>query len=163
VSTGEEIDQWEAAKDIAVSVAFTPDGKTLVAGYQGGEVWIWDVRAKERRYKLDARMWMIRSMALSPDGKTVAAGTVYNTIRLCDVDSGKELFGEYQGHDAQVNAVAFSPNGKILASGGDNRQILLWDTATERHLRHLPGSGRAVAFSPDGRRLASVWTHNDTA
>jgi hypothetical protein len=30
---------------------------------------------------------------------------VYCTIRLWDVASGKKLFEQYQGHDAQVNAV----------------------------------------------------------
>ncbi|HEY7312524.1 MAG TPA: sigma-70 family RNA polymerase sigma factor [Gemmataceae bacterium] len=163
VKTGEEIGRMEAKMDLAMSLAFTPDGKTLLSGNQDGKVRVWDVATKKLRRELDAHMWMIRDMALSHDGKTVAVGTVYNTIRLWDVASGKEMFEEHQGHDAQVNAVAFSPDGKMLASGGDNQQIRLWDAAGGKPIRRIKSSARAIAFAPDGKRLASIWTYNNTA
>jgi RNA polymerase sigma factor (sigma-70 family) len=138
------------------NLAFTPDGKTLVSGNeQYGKVHVWDVATGKERRQLPARLGILRSMALSPDGKTVAAGTVYNTIRLWDLASGRELFAEQRGHDSQVNSVAFAPDGKLLASGGENGQVWLWETATGKPLRELRGTSvRQVAFSPDGRRLA---------
>jgi WD40 repeat protein len=163
VTTGEEIGRLEAKMDVVMSLAFTPDWKTLVAGCQDGKVRLWDVPTQRLRLQLDARMWMIRDMALSPDGKTVAVGAVYNAIRLWDVATGKELFTEHQGHDARVNSVTFSPDGKALASGGDNQQVRLWDPATGKQFRRLPVGARVVAFSPDGKRLGSVWTRNNTA
>ena len=36
---------------------------------------------------------------------------------------------DLKAHFGCVNALAFSPNGKFLASGGDDRRILLWDVA----------------------------------
>jgi WD40 repeat protein len=63
-----------------------------------------------------------------------------------------------RGHTRAVMCVAFSPDGKILASGGEDRAIILWDVATADKLRELSGHSRAIlalAFNPDGRLLAS--------
>ena len=36
---------------------------------------------------------------------------------------------DLKAHFGCVNALAFSKNGKFLASGGDDRRILIWDMA----------------------------------
>jgi WD40 repeat protein len=95
-------------------------------------------------------------MALSRDGKTVALGTVYDAIRLWDVGTGKELFTEFEGHDAPVLCVGFTPDGKTLVSGGDNVQTRLWDTANWKQTRQLKASARMVSFTPDGKRMATI-------
>src|SRR5262249_31110661 len=94
----------------------------------------------------------------SADGKTVALGLVSNMVRLWDVATGKECFEQPTGHDASVNAVAFSPGGSMLLTGGANQHIHLWDAASGWHLRQLPGNSATTAsFSPAGRRVVSKW------
>ena len=62
------------------SVAFSPDGKTLAAGYGGGGggggVVLWDVAGRERLADepLPVKEGDVTSVAFSPDGKTLAAG-----------------------------------------------------------------------------------------
>jgi WD40 repeat protein/uncharacterized protein (DUF1778 family) len=139
-------------------VAFTPDGKSLVAGDGDGRVVVWDLAMQKERFVLDSHGWIGRSMALSPDGKIAAAGTVYNVIRQWDVTTGKPRFSDPPGHDAPIHAVAFSPDGKLLVTGGENRQVHLWDAMSGRHLRPFEGqSAKAIAFSSDGKRLAAGW------
>jgi RNA polymerase sigma factor (sigma-70 family) len=58
----------------------------------------------------------------------------------------------------QINALAYSADGKMLASGGQDRDVALWDAATGRRLRTFPGHGRwtvTLAISPNGKLLAS--------
>lgn len=42
------------------------------------------------------------------------------------------LYGKLNGHQGCVNAISFNSTGELLASGSDDRQIMLWDWATEK-------------------------------
>jgi WD40 repeat protein len=65
----------------------------------------------------------------------------------------------FLGHEAEVRSVAFSPDTKLLASGGADRQVMLWDIESgelERVLLGHENTVTSVAFSPDGQTLASA-------
>src|SRR5262249_49074741 len=54
---------------------------------------------------------------------------------------------------------AFSPDGRLLATAANEQDVFLWDAATGKQVRKLPGHGNgvhALAFSPDGRTLAAA-------
>src|SRR5205807_1591575 len=117
------------------SVAFSPDGKTLAAGYgiDGGAldqvlgrkgvggVVLWDVGTRTRL--VDAPLavtegW-VQSLAFSRDGRTPATG--YGVGRgdggvvLWDVGSRTRLVdAPLAVAEGPVHGVAFSPNGKTL-------------------------------------------------
>src|SRR3954454_9249851 len=68
----------------------------------------------------------VTSVAFSPDGKMLASGSNDETIKLWDVQAGKE-HATLKGHTNEVTSVAFSPDGKTLASASLDGTVRLWD------------------------------------
>ncbi|RMD87215.1 MAG: hypothetical protein D6813_13860 [Calditrichaeota bacterium] len=99
----------------------------------------------------------VSSLAFNPEGNILASGSWDNTIKLWEVESGKELY-TLKGHFSSVYSVTFSPYGRILASGSEDNTIKLWDVVRGQELRTLSGHRNSVywvAFSPDGKIIAS--------
>ncbi|MGW2324688.1 WD40 repeat domain-containing serine/threonine protein kinase [Streptomyces sp. NPDC001700] len=115
-----------------LSVAFSPDGKTLATGSSVGDVRLWDVATGRRTAILsDYYQGTVEHLAFSPDGKTLAT-PAKNGVLLWNVASHKPraiLSVDTQGGDHEIQDVAFSPDGRLVA-GNDARAhtVRLWKT-----------------------------------
>src|SRR5204863_2173650 len=78
-------------------------------------------------------------------------------INLWEVATGKNLT-DHDGHQAEVDSLAFSADGARLASGGSDGVACIWQLPTGRMLHRFRGHQNSVpglAFSPDGKTLAT--------
>ena len=78
--------------------------------------------------------------------------TCDGTICLWDTATGRRL-REIESCVVGNSPALFSPDGKVLAVTENGADIALFDPATGKLLRRLPGEGRGCAFSPDGKRF----------
>jgi len=173
-------------------VFFSPDGKTLAAGYghfdeenhhaQGGvAMWHTPGLAPLADRSLAIAGASPSTVAFSADGSTIAAtyhqrglvlGSGGRNVVLWDARSGLQLVD--RPHDIAggfEGDLTFSPDGKTLAVAYERlskKGVVLWDVPMRRRVAEEPldvadGSMTSMTFSPDGKTLAVGYRNMDSS
>ena len=147
------------------SLAFSPNGNSLVSGSSDKTVRIWDVDTSEEIATLPLnKPFTPMALAFSPCGKVIAGGMLRELniwcaeklILLCSIPHPEDSIRPF--------ALAFSPCGRYLSSGTwwdkgmEKMSIRLWNVETGENLQTFWGHTTDVetlTFSPDGTILAS--------
>jgi WD40 repeat protein len=140
-----------------VSVAFSPDGQTAVAGGDFSDLILYDLDTGEeiRRYNQGGASF---GLDISADGERFVSGGSNNTVVLWDVASG-EAIQTFNGHTNGVDSVAFTPDESQIISGSADGTLILWDVATGEALRTFSEHDAWVnklTLSPDGQLAYSA-------
>jgi WD40 repeat protein len=105
----------------------------------------------------------VSAVALSGDGRRAVSASFDQTLKVWDLESGRELH-TLTGHSSWVTGVAVSGEGRRAVSASFDQTLKVWDLETGRELHTLTGhSGgiSGVAMSVDGRRAVSA-SHDHT-
>ncbi|CUA73249.1 putative WD repeat-containing protein alr3466 [Nostoc sp, PCC 7120] [Rhizoctonia solani] len=149
----------------AYSVAFSPDGKSVVSGSLDQTIRMWNAhRPSQIGDPLRGHSGSIYSVSYSPLGNTIASASYDKTIRLWDVKSLQQLGQPIQGNHS-FYSIAFSPSAQLIASSytlGNNPDrctVQLWNVEKKKSASN-PFKGHiedvnSVQFSPDGSQIVS--------
>jgi WD40 repeat protein len=143
-----------------LTVAFSPDGKTVAAGDDAGNVRLLDVPTGRPVGKPLPHPYWVLGLAFSPDGHLLATACRDGALRLWNPSTGRQVGRPFASRLAQANALAFNRDGTTLAAGYGNSDIALWDVKAHREIGSpqpaASGQVMSVAFAPDGKTLASA-------
>lgn len=97
-----------------LSVALSPDNRTLAVGYAPRDIILWDARTGEQSRLLKGHGNWVVSLAFSADGRRLISGAGDSTARVWDIPSGKEIGRlRFQGESTYTQAVGLSPKGDV--------------------------------------------------
>ena len=145
---------------------FSPDGKKIVSGTDGGLVQIWEMETGielssffEEKPPIDGSYQdPITTFAYSSDGSLLAVGT-RKTIRILGSSSRPHFKEVAEDENLYDDILTFSPDDKVLLRSLYGGKIELWDVVTGDKLTSLDGhsvSLEDLKFSPDNKTLISV-------
>lgn len=146
-------------KEAISNLVFDPAGLFLFSSSHDGSIRLYDVVNFENN-KVE------RSLAFGTKINDFVLSTAKGAFLVASskpvieqITLKKNVTKTFTGHTSGVNCLDLSPNRKMLASGSDDKSIIIWDMATATVIKKLTGHAwkvTSVQFSPDGKYLVST-------
>ncbi len=139
-------------------LAGLPGGAVAVARTTGDAGTISVIAADGARH---VRELGVEPRSLATNGRWLFLGTRDGSLHVLDPADPARDVAEARGHTTDVSSIAVAPDGTMIATGSDDRSVVIWDVAgsgqpTQRgRLTGHTDRVTSLAFSPDGGLLAS--------
>ena len=109
-----------------MSIAVSPDSKTVVAGTRSGQVILFRDDDPGGEVIHSDQGNEVHAVSFNRNGTRVAAGSLRGEVRILNV-SGGNLVATLRGHTARVVDVKFCPLNRFIASASFDGTIHLWN------------------------------------
>jgi hypothetical protein len=136
--------------DLVLSLAYSPDGETLVAGCSDRTLRFFDRTGRPTKVVRQHADW-VQSVAFNSAGTRLVSASRDRTARVLEAPDW-HLSTTYQGHESPVLAAAFSPDSlRIFTVARGVGHVWHPESGNKRHdLLNLGGDIRQLAAGPFG-------------
>jgi len=138
-------------------IAFTSDGRFLIAVSKAGRVSAWDAVGGERIYEQDFGLGRGLSDAEITSKLNFVAVALGKHVVVCNGLTGVRV-GLTLTHDQPVSVCRLSPDGQFMLCGCVDGAVRVWDVASGKMVSVTPTLSEgilSIAFSPDGTRFVA--------
>jgi WD40 repeat protein/flagellar biosynthesis GTPase FlhF len=140
-----------------VSVAWTPDGSSVVSTARDAKVYLWSANGGFVQAAFLGHGAPVNRASFSADGRLLVTASDDGTARLWD-SARLPPAREVGNHHAAVNAVAFSPDGTRSLSAGADGRARIWGPGSRVVTLEHDGPVTAASFSTDGKTVLTAST-----
>lgn len=156
---------FPAVKGVVATLAFSPDGKLLAAGFEDGRIALLDVDTGAERISFSGRAGRVSALAFTFDGKALVSVVPpegdQEDAEVCRWDVTRGVPREKFAAPGTAPPLALSPEGASLASPALGEpagiRILDLETKAQRMLSRVGvHRGDSLIFAPDGKSIAAV-------
>jgi WD40 repeat protein len=159
LESGEEQSHFREHTDHVRAVAFHPNGQEVASAGSDRHIRRWNIRNNQPNGSWIGHDARIRALTFTPSGdRLVSAG---EDKRICvwnTKDNSLMVSLDTVRDEGEVLTLATCQVENLLASGHQNGNVNIWDSARGVRLHSLHGHSdkvRCLAFTPDGKTLAS--------
>ena len=151
------------------SVAFAPDGQTLVTGGYGGKTKLWDlatgeIKGQKKFHAFDTeddgrRVYSIDTVAISPDGKFLISSST-SAVEAVNLNTGDTHYLIQKVGSSFI----ITPDGQTLISANADGSVKLSNLRTGELQQSFPVSvfGKSLSVSKDGSLIAAASGSGET-
>jgi len=156
-ASGDEIHQLFGPRNPIKSLAYSPDGRYVVAGTKNF-LFCWDEQVRRLVAVLGTYDLYSTACAYSPDGRWILTGSTRGSLQLW-VPGNPRPAATWQGHSDEVGSCAFSPDGRRVVTCSRSDGAKLWKVASQEQVGRVGAEGmraRSCGFSASGRFIYAL-------
>lgn len=164
VATGKKLWSLPSVPKLTPHIAmFSPENKTVIVTYNGGEVQIRDAATGEKKCAVVGHGGQIVSVVFSLDGSKVLMISDAGTVDIWDVTTGGLLQTCVPHSESKYVRAAFLSDGDRVMIGDKDGIVHVWHLTTGLIVATFDSSAgeiRSIVLSPDGKRVIITGSNN---
>ncbi|MCP3915071.1 MAG: protein kinase [bacterium] len=140
------VDHILPMRGMVKAVALSPDGATVLAANEHGEIDLWNTCTGVLERNWQAHDAWIQALAFSPDSARCVSAGQDNVARIHALDDRREPL-VLRGHSDWIADVCFSPDGTRVLTGAEDGTAAVWDAVSGERLFELSGHEGVVRYA----------------
>ncbi len=141
----------------ALTLALSPDARTLFSGGSDGMVRLWELPSGRDLGALNGSGDPVTTLALTSDGQFLLTGDLSGRLSLWDVADQRQV-SDVDAHQGAVTALRVTPSRRFAVSGGYDGMVFTWSlpdlAVVATHKTGDPSPVAKLALSRDSEWLA---------